>query len=234
MQVEIWSDVVCPWCYIGKRRFESALSQFAHRDDVEVIFRSFQLDPAAPLTSEKTVNGMLVEKYGVSVEQAAAMNDRVSAIAAQEGLDYHLANAHYANTFAAHRLIHLAARHQRQHEMKERLMKAYFTDGADISDTETLVRLAAEAGITADEARDVLNDDAYAEDVRADERRAHSLGITGVPFFVIDEKYGVSGAQPTALLSDVLEQAWTESHPLIMAGGTEQEAGSCEGDTCAI
>ena len=232
VKVEIWSDVVCPWCYIGKRRFESALAQFTHRDEVEVTFRSFQLDPDAPRASGMTVNDVLAGKYGVSPARAAAMNARVSALALQEGLDYHLENAQYANTLDAHRLLHLAAAHHRQPEVKERFMRAYFTEGAAMGDSETLIRLAAEGGIDADEARAVLDGDAYADDVRADERRARMLGITGVPFFVFDERYGVSGAQPSDLLLDVLERAWSDSHPLLMASADGDEAGACDGTTC--
>ncbi|HKV85576.1 MAG TPA: DsbA family protein [Ktedonobacterales bacterium] len=212
MHVEIWSDVVCPWCYIGKRRFETALAQFPHRDEVEVTYRSFQLDPDAPSHSEGTITEALASKYGVSRAQAEAMNSRVSGIAAQEGLDYHLETARRANTFTAHRLIHFAGARGRQHEMKERLLRAYFTESADIGDIETLVRLAVEIGLEAEEVREALAGDAYADAVRADERRARMLGITGVPFFVIDEKYGVSGAQPAELFMDALTQAWAESH----------------------
>ncbi|HLZ23781.1 MAG TPA: DsbA family oxidoreductase [Ktedonobacterales bacterium] len=235
MKVEIWSDVVCPWCYIGKRRFESALTQFAHRDQVEVTWRSYQLDPQAPRETGQTVTETLARKYGVSVEQATAMNDRVSTLAAQEGLEYHLENASYSNTFDAHRLIHLAATRHLQHEAEERFFKAYFTEGAALNEAETLVRIAAEVGIPADDARAVLSTDAYADEVRADEQRAGILGIRGVPFFVIDEKYGVSGAQPSDVFGKVLEQAWAESHPLITIGSAAQDdAGTCDGDTCAI
>ncbi|MGH2515580.1 MAG: DsbA family oxidoreductase [Ktedonobacterales bacterium] len=237
MQVEIWSDVVCPWCYIGKRRFESALAQFPHRDDVTVTFRSFQLDPDAPRTPDGTAAEVLAHKYGVSQAQAAAMNDRVSGIAAEEGLEYHLERAQHANTFDAHRLLHLAAAHDRQLEAKERLLRAYFTEGAAIADSETLVRLVAEAGIDADEARATLSGDAYADAVRADERRARVLGITGVPFFVVDEKYGVSGAQPAEVLEEVLERAWSDAHPLLMTGaedGSEAGIGACDDGVCAV
>lgn len=234
MQVEIWSDIVCPWCYIGKRRFESALAQFPHRDDITVTFRSFQLDPGAPRASDVTVGEHLARKYGVSLAQAAAMNDRVSGIAAEEGLDYHLEHAQYANTFDAHRLLHLAAAKHRQPEVKERLMRAYFTEGANMGDTATLVRLVAEAGIDPDDARAVLDSDTYAAAVRTDERRASMLGITGVPFFVVDEKYGVSGAQSSTLLLEVLERAWSDTHPLIMTSTESDQAGACDGDACAI
>src|SRR5947199_8729882 len=138
MNVEIWSDVACPWCYIGKRRFESAMANFAHRDEVEVIWRSYQLDPGAPRDPGKTVNEVLAQKYGMSLSQAAVMNERVSAIAAQEGLEYHLEQARYGNTFDAQRLIHLAATHGLQQEAEERFFHAYFTEGKALGDTETL------------------------------------------------------------------------------------------------
>ncbi|HEX5439920.1 MAG TPA: DsbA family oxidoreductase, partial [Ktedonobacterales bacterium] len=224
MKVEIWSDVVCPWCYIGKRRFEAALAQFPHRDDVEVIYRSFQLDPTAPVNSGKSVTEMLAQKYGVSLAQATAMNSRVTGIAAGEGLDYHLEKAQHANTAQAHRLLHFAASKGVQNAVMERVMTAYFSEGENVGDAETLARLAAEAGLDADEARAVLDGTDYADAVRADERRAQMLGITGVPFFVVDERYGVSGAQPSELLLEALEQAWAESHPLLTVVGTSEGA----------
>lgn len=235
MKVEVWSDVVCPWCYIGKRRLESALTDFAYSDQVEVIYRSFELDSTAVVDSRKSVTEMLAEKYGVSLAQATAMNDRVTGIAAGEGLEYHLEKARHANTVKAHRLIHLAADKGQQNEALERVMTAYFSEGANVGDTETLVRLAVDAGLDADEARATLDGDAYADAVRADERRARMLGITGVPFFVVDERYGVSGAQPADLLLEVLEQAWGESHPLLkVTGASSDDVDSCEGDSCAL
>lgn len=235
MKVEIWSDVACPWCYIGKRRFESAFAQFPHRDEVEVVWRSFRLDPDAPKHSEQTLNEVLAAKYGVSRTQAAAMNDRVSGLAAEEGLDYHLDSATYANTFDAHRLIHLAAAHGKQQEAEERFFKAYFTEGKNLGDTETLVQLAAEIGIEGEEARAVLTGDRYADAVEADVQRAAEFGIQGVPFFAIDEKYGISGAQPADLFGEVLERAWGESHPrgLVMTVG-QDDAGQCDDGSCAI
>ncbi|SRR5258707_3766103 len=235
MQVEIWSDVVCPWCYIGKRRFESALADFKHRDQIEVVWKSFELDPKAPRTSEDTLNQMLAKKYGMSVEKAAAANERVTSLAAQEDLDYHLDLAHPGNTFDAHRLIHLAASHGLQGEMKERLMHAYFTEGQPVGDTETLVKLGVEVGLDAEEARAVLANAEYADEVKADEQEARTLGISGVPFFVIDQKYGISGAQPTELFQQALAQAWAESHPLIqVSSASSDDAGSCSGDSCEI
>ena len=234
MKIEIWSDIVCPWCYIGKRRFESALATFPHRDDVEVVYRSFELDPSAEKKSGVSSTDMLAKKYRISRERAEAMNARVSALAAQEELDYHLESARHANTFDAHRLIHFAASHGRQIEMKERLMRAYFTESADVGDTDTLVRLAAEVGLNTGEAREALQRGAFADDVRADERRAQMLGISGVPFFVIDEKYGISGAQPTEVFAQALQAIWVESHPLIRAGAQLPDAGVCEGDVCEL
>jgi predicted DsbA family dithiol-disulfide isomerase len=234
MKVEIWSDVVCPWCYIGKRRFESALAAFPHRDDVEVIYRSFELDPTARIESGQSVTERLAEKYGVSVAQATAMNARVTGLAAGEGLEYHLEKARHANTVKAHRLIHFAASKGQQDAVLERVMTAYFSEGENIGETETLVRLAAEAGLDADEARAALEGDAYTDAVRADERRARMLGINGVPFFVVDERYGVSGAQPAELLLQVLEESWTESHPLLKVIGASENADACEGDSCAL
>lgn len=234
MKIEIWSDIVCPWCYIGKRRFESALATFPHRDDVEVVYRSFELDPSAEKKSGVSSTDMLAKKYRISRERAEAMNARVSALAAQEELDYHLESARHANTFDAHRLIHFAASHGRQIEMKERLMRAYFTESADVGDTDTLVRLAAEVGLNTGEAREALQRGAFADDVRADERRAQMLGISGVPFFVIDEKYGISGAQPTEVFAQALQAIWVESHPLIRAGAQLPDAGVFEGDVCEL
>lgn len=234
MKVEIWSDVVCPWCYLGKRRFEAALAQFEHRDQVEIIWRSYQLDPNAPRSAGETLNEMLAKKYGMSVKQAAANHDRLTALGAEAGLEYHFEQAKPGNTFDAHRLIHLAASKGIQDAVKERLMRAYFTDGAAISDSETLVQIVSEVGIDADDARAVLASDAYADAVRADERRARALGIHGVPFFALDEHYGVSGAQPTELFLKVLEQAWAESHPLTTVGGDSEDSGVCDDDSCAI
>jgi predicted DsbA family dithiol-disulfide isomerase len=235
MKVEIWSDVVCPWCYIGKRRFETALAQFEHRDQVEVIWRSYQLDPTAPEVATQTVNEMLAQKYGLSLQEATAKNEQVSALAAQEGLEYHLEKASYGNTFDAHRLIHLAATHQLQDAMKERLLQAYFTEGKQTWNHEMLVELATEVGIDADEARATLESDAHANEVKGDIQRARSFGIRGVPFFAIDEQYGVSGAQSSEVLQSALEQAWASSHPLIQLGGTSEDSGgACDGDTCAV
>lgn len=207
MQVEIWSDIVCPWCYIGKRRFESALAAFDRRDDVSVRYRSFELAPERESRVEETLPSMLASKYGVSLEQAQAMNDRVTAVAAGDGLDYHLELARPGNTFDAHRVTHLAAEAGVQERVVERLYAGYFTEGAAIGDHEVLVRLAVEAGMDPGTVGQTLESGSYADEVRADEMLARQMGITGVPFFVIDRRYGVSGAQSAHVLLGALEQA---------------------------
>jgi predicted DsbA family dithiol-disulfide isomerase len=205
LTVEIWSDVVCPWCYVGKRRFEKALAAFEHRDEVEVRWRSFELDPAAPREREGSSAEHLARKYGMTVEQAEGTNAQMTALAATEGLEYHLDRTRGGNSFDAHRLIHLAAQQGLQDAMQERLMRAYFTEGEAIGDLDTLARLAAELGVDATPLRD---GDAHADDVRADEELAARIGIRGVPYFVLDRRYGVSGAQPSELLLQALEKAW--------------------------
>lgn len=239
MRIEVWSDVVCPWCYIGKRRLETALAEFPHRESVTITWRSFELDPDAPEHFTGTLNEMLAEKYGATLEQAARMNARVSGLAAAEGLDYHLDQARPSNTFDAHRLVHLAAACGVQGAVEERLMRAYFTEGQPVGDAETLARLGAEAGVDVDEARAVLAGDDYADEVRADEARAAALGIRGVPFMVIDERYGVSGAQPAEVFLDALQTAWNAAQPLTIisgeSGGADEDvSGVCEDDSCAI
>jgi predicted DsbA family dithiol-disulfide isomerase len=210
LSVDIWSDVVCPWCYIGKRRFEAALERFPQRDEVEVTYHSFELDPSAPARHDLPGPERLAEKYGVTLEEAQAMNDRVSETAEQDGLHYRLDIARGGNTFDAHRLLHLALAHGVQPAVKERLMQAYFTEGEPVSDPATLVRLVAEVGVPEEEARAVLEGDGYADAVREDERLGAQLGIRGVPFFVFGRRYGVSGAQPVDVLLGALERAWAD------------------------
>jgi predicted DsbA family dithiol-disulfide isomerase len=210
MQVEIWSDVVCPWCYIGKRRFERALERFEHADDVEVVWRSFELDPTAPTDGDLDLIGRLAAKYGVPRTRAEAMNRRVTDIAAGEGLEYRLDIARPGRTFDAHRLLHLAADHGLQDELKEALLAAYQTQGEPIAEHEVLTRVAVGVGLDEGDVRQVLSGDMYAGDVRHDERWARDLGINGVPAFVFDRRYAVSGAQPSEFLLDALERAWAE------------------------
>ena len=234
MKVEIWSDVVCPWCAIGKRRFEKALIRFAHRDDVEVSYHSFELDPGAPHEQEGDLADHLAAKYGVSREQAEAMHRQMTDAAAADGWDFHFERAHRGNTFDAHRVLHLAAERGVQGTVKERFFRAYFEEGEAIADHATLARLAAEAGLDADEARAVLASDRYAEEVRADERQAQAYGITGVPFFVIDRRYGVAGAQPPEALLEVLDTAWAEAHPLQVLTPAGTDTGACTDGSCSV
>jgi predicted DsbA family dithiol-disulfide isomerase len=205
LTVEVWSDVVCPWCYVGKRRLESALAQFER--PVEVTWRSFELDPSAPRERELPAAEHLAAKYGMSVEQAQASQAQLTELAAAEGLEYHLDRTRGGNSFDAHRMIHLAAAHGRQDAAKERLMRAYFTESEPIGDPDTLVRLMAEIGIDSDEARAVLEGDAYTDAVRADEQLAYRIGIQGVPFFVLNRRYGVSGAHPPEALLEALRRS---------------------------
>ncbi len=209
MEVEIWSDVVCPWCYIGKRRFEAALGGFEHRDQVQVNARSFELDPSAPRSLDVDGVTHIAQKYGVSVEQARAMQQNVVDLAAAEGLQLRFDIARRGNTFDAHRLLHLAAERGLQWELKERLMRGYFTEGVPIGEPAALERLATELGLPAEDVREVLDSDRYAEDVREDERTAAAFGISGVPFFVVDRSLGVAGAQPPEVLAELLQRAHT-------------------------
>ena len=207
MQIEIWSDVICPWCYIGKRRFEQALAQSGLRETVSVVWRSFELDPDAAVQYPGTLEEMLARKYGVSLQQAAVMNERVTSVAAEVGLEYHLSKARPGNTFDAHRLLHFAASRQLGDRATERIMHAYFSEALPVGDRAALARLAPEFGIAESDALAMLESDAYADAVRADEARAAAFGITGVPFFVFDEKSGVSGAQPVEVFIEALQQA---------------------------
>jgi len=208
MQVEIWSDVVCPWCYLGKRRFEHALAGFEYRDEVEVVYRSFELDPTiAPGTTQATVD-MLARKYGMSLAQAHDAQRQMEQRAAGDGLEFRMDGLRSGNTRDAHRLLHLAKEHGKEPELVERLHRAYFTEQTSVFDAETLADLAVEVGLDRADAEKVLATDAYADAVEADERTARELGATGVPFFVIDRRYGVSGAQPVDVLRQALERAY--------------------------
>ncbi|MGY1986359.1 DsbA family oxidoreductase [Blastococcus sp. SYSU DS0669] len=229
MQVEVWSDVVCPWCYIGKRRLEAALEQFPHRDQVDVVWRSFQLDPTAPEGETHPTLPALARKYGTSVEQMRQNMAQVEQVAAGEGLEYHLADAVSGNTLLAHELLHLAAEHGTRNELKELLLHAYFEEGRSVFDVESLVPLGVRVGLDEAEVRAALTDRRYLAAVRQDSATAQSLGATGVPFFVVDRKYGAAGAQPAELLLQVLERAWADAHPLV----TVPPAEGCTDDSCA-
>jgi predicted DsbA family dithiol-disulfide isomerase len=207
MKVEIWSDVVCPWCYIGKRRFERALEQFDGAANVEVEWRSFQLNPDHPRGEREPLEASLAAKLGGSIAQVREMNDRVTRLAADEGLEYHLERYQVVNTFDAHRLTHLAKGRSLGPAAHERLLRAQLVEGESLDDLDTLVRLGEDVGIPAADTRRALETDAHAADVAEDLALARAFGISGVPFFVIDRRFGVSGAQPTDLFLEVLQTA---------------------------
>lgn len=231
LRIDVWSDIACPWCYVGKRRLEAALERFAHRDAVTVVWRSFELDPSAPreLPADLPFAARLARKYGSSVADAERMIARMTDTAAADGLDLHFERVRPGNTFDAHRLLHLAHERGLQGALKERLFRAYLSDGELIGDPDTLVRLAVEVGLSEPEARSVLAGDAHASEVRADETEARRLGIRGVPFFMFAGRHAVSGAHPPEALLAALNAAWSE------VGRPEEPAavGVCGPEGCA-
>ena len=232
MEIEIWSDIACPWCYIGKRRFEAAVEMFEHRDEVTVTWRAFELDPQAPIEREGERAAHLAAKYGVTVDEARAMEDRMVQAAAGDGIEMRFDRARGGNTFDAHRLVHLAAARGLQDEAKERLFRAYFTDGELVADPETLVRLAGEIGLDEAEAAEVLRSDRYADEVREDEQTAARMGISGVPFFVVDRAVGASGAHPPEALLTLLEEGWKRRAHAAVAVPDGLDGETCGPDGC--
>lgn len=230
MKVEIWSDIVCPFCYIGKRKFEKALEAFANKKQVEIVWKSFQLDPTTKAQPGKSVIASLAEKKGWTLEQSRQINQQVTGMAKEVGLEYQMEKAVIANTFDAHRLSHLAADKGLQDQMEERLFAAYFTEGKDIGDKDTLVALASEVGLDATEAADVLNLNTYSDKVQADIVEAQQVGVRGVPFFVFDNKYAVSGAQPSDVFAQVLSKVWEEHTQanIVAEGGVCTPDGICK------
>ncbi|MET0997288.1 MAG: DsbA family oxidoreductase [Marmoricola sp.] len=242
MRIEIWSDVVCPWCYIGKRRLETALDLFATapgrpgRDEVEIVYRSFELDPSSPRVPTQTVMEHLGQKYGGGPAAGQQMVDRVEAVAAEEGLLFRLGEAQRANTVDAHRLLHLALAEggpAQQATLKEDLLASYFLGAENVADHGVLRRTAEKAGLDPARVDEVLAGDEFADAVEHDVREATALGATGVPFFVIDRKYGISGAQPAETFVQVLERAWSESRPAIEHVGHGADE-VCGPDGCAV
>ncbi|MET9950769.1 DsbA family oxidoreductase [Streptomyces sp. NPDC006339] len=221
----------CPWCYIGKARFEKGLADFAHRGEIEVVHRSFELDPGRAKGETGPVLEMLAKKYGRTLEEARAMEAHVASNARAEGLGYRTEGREHGNTFDVHRLLHLAKERGRQNELLDLAYRANFAEERSVYDAETLVTLAVEAGLDEAEARAVLADEtAYAEAVRADEREAAELGANGVPFFVLDRKYGISGGQPAEVFTQALEQAW-QGRTLQPVGG-DADACGIDGSGC--
>ena len=243
MRVEIWSDVACPWCYIGKARFEQGLADFPHKDEVEVVYRSFELDPNRPEGQVEPVIGMLAKKYGMSEAQAREAEQRVADNAHSEGLEYVFEGRDSGNTFDIHRLLHFAKAEGVQNELIDLTYRANFAEERSVFDRVRLLELAADAGLNRAEAAAVLDDPtAYADEVRQDEREAHELGATGVPFFVLDRRYGVSGGQPAEVFRQALEEAWRTrpeapklaSVPGLGAEDVAQSGEVCGPDGCAV
>lgn len=233
LRVDIWSDIACPWCYVGKRRLEQALAGFAHREKVDIVWRAFQLDPSAPAVIDTTESyaARLGAKYRATPAQAQVMIDRMVAMAATDGLEFRFDRIRPGNTFDAHRLLHLAHVRGVQDALKERLLRAYMTEGQAIGDREVLEALAIEVGLDAAEVREVLAGDRYAKEVRQDQQLARELGISIVPFFVLSGRLGVKGAQPAEVMRGALEQAWAElPEPGIE---TYAEGAACGPDGCA-
>ncbi|PGY05658.1 DsbA family oxidoreductase [Bacillus sp. AFS031507] len=236
MKIEVWSDYVCPFCYIGKRRLEVALDQFPHREKVEVEFKSFELDPNSPKNIGQNIHEVLAKKYGMSVEKAKEANQGVGQQAATVGLKFNFDEMKPTNTFDAHRLAKFAKIQGKEAAVSEMLLHAYFTESKHIGDIETLADLAEAAGLNRQEVVQVLNDkEAYATDVRQDESLAQQYGVRGVPYFVINQKYAISGAQPTETFMGALQKVWEEESPtpVLQDLSTEDDV-SCADGSCAI
>lgn len=237
MNIEIWSDYMCPFCYIGKRRLEQVLQQFPHHNEVKLTFKSFELNPDAVKDSGKTINEELSAKYGVSLQEAQAMNDRMNENARSAGLEYNIHEMVPTNSLDAHRLTHWAQTQGKMLELSERIFQAVFIEGKHTGDHEILAALAAEVGLDQKEAAAILASDRFTDKVRADEAEGAELGVRGVPFIVFDRKFAISGAQPKEVFHDALQKAWNERTPFTMASASSSEhdaSGVCTADGCKI
>ena len=211
MKIQIWSDVLCPFCYIGKRNLETALQQFEHRDQVQIEWKSFELDPNAPKNTNPKLVEVLARKYGKTLAEAQLMNDRMTASARSAGLEFHLEKAIPTNSFDAHRLLQLARKHGLEDHAEEILFAAYLTEGKDIADPKTLKELAARMGLPPNEVQQIFETDIFAAEVRADEEAAYQISIQGVPFFLMEEKFALSGAQPSDSFLEALREVWKKT-----------------------
>jgi predicted DsbA family dithiol-disulfide isomerase len=230
MKVEIWSDVMCPFCYIGKRKFENALEQFANKNDVQIQWRSFQLNPNLQTDPGKNIHEYLAEHKGWTEEYARNAHKQMTATAKESGLEYNFDTVIPANSYNAHRLSHLAAKYNLQDAAEERLFKAYFTEGKNIDDQETLIQLGVDIGLQKDEIRNVLQSDLYAQEVEQDIYEAQQIGVRGVPFFVIDRKYAVSGAQPSSVFLGALQRAYQEFEKEKLEASVSTDGAACSID----
>ncbi|EFM08640.1 DSBA oxidoreductase [Paenibacillus curdlanolyticus YK9] len=234
MQIEVWSDFACPFCYIGKRRLEAGLEQFEHKNHVDVVYRSFELALDADVHIPHDVHDMLAQKYGMTREKAVEMNANLTEQAAQVGLDFRFDTLVLTNTFDAHRLSHFGGHYGKRSEVTELLLRAYFTDSKHLGDHATLLDIAEEAGLDREEAAEALRSGRFADAVRAEEQEANQLGVRGVPFYVINRKYAVSGAQPPEVFLQALQQAWEDANPIQLVNTGGSAAGVCTDDGCAI
>jgi predicted DsbA family dithiol-disulfide isomerase len=228
MKVEIWSDVMCPFCYIGKRKFEEALSEFGHKDDIKVIWKSFQLNPDLKTQTDKNIYEYLAEQKGWTLEYSRNVHAQMTAKAKESNLDYNFDAVIPANSFNAHRLSHLAAQYNLQDAAEERLFKAYFTEGKNIDNPDTLVQLGVEIGLQEDKVRNMLKGDLFTAEVEQDMFEAQQIGVRGVPFFVMDRKYAVSGAQPITVFIGALERAYQEAEK------EKLQTSDADGASCSI
>lgn len=233
MKVEIWSDVMCPFCYIGKRKFETAFAQFEHKDKVQLVWKSFQLSPELKTQPGKNIHQFLAEHKGISVQEAKGMNDYVTGLAKQVGLTYNFDSSIVANSFNAHRFTHFAKQHGKQNEAEELLFRSYFTDGKNIDDIQTLVALGREIGLDEAALTAALENGSYADEVRKDIREAGQVGVRGVPFFVFDRKYAVSGAQESAMFLGALQKSfdeWQAANLVVELEVTEGQSCDMDGE----
>ncbi len=235
MKVDIWFDYACPFCYIGKRRFEAAIAEFIYKDQIEVHFHSYQLQPDAPKNSNSSIHELLAAKYGTTVTHAKKMNEHISEQAREVGLTFRFDSMIPTNTADAHRLTHYAKVHGKDKMMTERLLKAYFTDSLHIGDHSTLVKLATEIGLPESEVLEVLKTEQYKEQVERDMETASQIEIQGVPFFVFNNKYAISGAQNTETLKAVLQDIWEEEHQIKVPSDSKKQNKTefCTGDSCS-
>ena len=233
MKIEIWSDILCPFCYIGKRRLEKALASFDHAAEVDIQWRSFELDAQANPAPGENQYARLAQKYGNTEAWARQMSANMTQMAAEEGLAFDFDKVVPANSLRAHRLVHLAARHGQQDAAKERLFKAYLEEGLDINDVPTLTRLGAELNLPTQEVEQLWVSNEFEQAVRYDEYQAQQIGVRGVPYFVFEDKYAVSGAQPTELFLEVLQKVWIEARPQpVQLAGADGAACGLDGSAC--
>ncbi|RED37377.1 DsbA family protein [Paenibacillus sp. VMFN-D1] len=236
MKVEVWTDMICPFCYIGKRRLEAGLEKFEHSEDVNIVYRSFELDPYIEVNPPGDVYEQAAAKKGSTPEHMKAIQETITKRAAEDGLKFNYDTAKPTNTFNAHRLLKYAMKFGKGDQMMERLYQAYFTDSLHLGDVDTLVELAVESGLDRRDTKAMLASNQFGDEVRADELEASQLGIRGVPFYVINDKYAISGAQPAEVFTEALQQAWKEENPIIpfQSSSVDPDVAICEDGSCRI